>query len=244
MPPSEVALAFLVVEGSQTVREALCYVLLSFGVKGIPAADKAAALSAVGTAQDLQGAIVDLDTAEVEGQALLQELKADDRYRGLPVIVHTAQSSKGFVLKMVEAGVAGYLLKPFNEGAARAKLAGILDRLADHNTQRRHIRVKPDPEELIRVHFRMPGSSPLHSGKLLDVSLGGTAVELLTPPAPEVFSPGTRIPSLKFSLGPRELSPGAVVVMCKAKVLALRFETLAPADMTALERYIFKRISA
>jgi two-component system chemotaxis response regulator CheY len=236
--------AFLVVEGSQSVREALCYVLLSFGVKGIPAANRAAALAAVAAGQEMQGAIIDLDSAEVEGSQLLSELKADQLTAGLPVIVHTVQASKGFVLKMVEAGIAGYLLKPFNQETTRARLSGILDRLADHNVQRRHIRVKPDPEELVRVHFRVPGSSPLYSGKLLDISMGGMAIELLTPPAPQTLLPGVRIPRLQFSLGPRELSPSATVVVCKSRVLAIRFEGLGSADKTALERYIFKRISS
>jgi CheY-like chemotaxis protein len=239
-----VQVSFLVVEGSQTVREALCYVLLSFGVKGIPVPSRAAALSALEGAPDVQGAIVDLDNSEVEGGELLRQLRADERSRGLPIIVHTAQAGKDFVLKMVEAGIAGYLLKPFKEDVARAKLAGILARLADHNTERRHIRVKPDPEELVRVHFRLPGSSPLYSGKLLDISLGGMAIELLNPPALEALGPGTRVPRLELSLGPRELSPSGTVVLFKAKVLALRFETLPAADKTALERYIFKRISS
>jgi two-component system, chemotaxis family, chemotaxis protein CheY len=236
--------SFLVVEGSQSVREALCYLLLAFGVKGIPTASRTAALSALGAAADIQGAIVDMDNAEVEGAQLLAEMKAEEGTRGIAVIVHTAQATREFVLKMVEAGVAGYLLKPFNEAAARTKLAGILDRLADHNIQRKHLRIKPDPEELIRVHFRLPSSSPLLSGKLLDISLGGMAVELLTPPGPDVLTSGTRIPRLQFSLGPRELAPSATVVLCKSKVLAVRFETLAASDKAALERYIFKRISS
>ncbi len=237
-------MAFLVVESSPPVREALCYLLLSFGVKGIPAANRAAARAAIAAGQEIQGAIVDLDDGKVEGSQLLAELRADERTRGMPVIVHTVQASKDFVLKMMEAGIAGYLLKPFNQEAARSRLAGIIDRLADHNSQRRHIRVKPDPEELVRVHFRLPGFPTLYSGKLLDISMGGMATELLNPPATELLYPGVLIPKVQFSLGPRELSPSASVVVWKSKVLALRFETLALADKTALERYIFKQISS
>ncbi len=209
-------MAFLVVESSPPVREALCYLLLSFGVKGIPVADRAAARAAIASGQEIQGAIVDLDDGRAEGSQLLAELKADERTRGTPVIVHTMQASKEFVLKMMEAGIAGYLLKPFNEASARTRLAGIIDRLADHNSQRRHIRVKPDPEELIRVHFRLPGFPALYSGKVLDISMGGMATELLNPPATEMLFPGVLIPKLQFSLGPRELSPSASVVVWKS----------------------------
>jgi two-component system chemotaxis response regulator CheY len=236
---------FLVVEGSLSVREALCYLLLSFGIKGVPVATRAAALEILESNPDINAVIVDIDNQEVEGSRLIQEMKENESTRGLPVIVHTVQASKEFVLKMIELGVTGYLLKPFREDAARTKLAAILDKLSDHNAQRKHIRVKPDPQEMIRVHFRLPSINHLFSGKIIDISLGGLAIELFNPP-PEAqgLAPGGRIAKLQFALGPRELSPSALIVLVKANVVALRFENLSPADKTALERFIFKQISS
>jgi CheY-like chemotaxis protein len=235
---------FLVVEGSLSVREALCYVLLSFGIKGTPVATRAAAWEKMKTDRGFEGAIIDIDNLEVEGAKLIEEMKKEEPTRGISVIVHTVQASKDFVLKMIEAGVTGYLLKPFREDAARMKLAGILDKLADHNTQRKHIRVKPDPQEMVRVHFRVPGFTVLISGKILDISLGGLAIELFNPTELPSFTPGTRISKLQFALGPHELSPSAVIVLYKSNVLAFRFEALGAAEKTTLERYIFKRISS
>jgi two-component system chemotaxis response regulator CheY len=234
---------FLVVEGSFSAREALCYLLLSFGIRGIPASTRSAAWSLI-EETEIQGAIIDIDSQEVEGTRLIAELRENQKTRGLPVIVHTVQASKDFVLRMIESGIVGYLLKPFREDTAHAKLASILAKLADHNTQRRHIRVKPDPQELIRVHFRLPGYSALVPGKIIDISIGGIAVELLNTPDPGNLKVGTRIGKLQFSLGSRELTPSALIVLYKANLLAMRFETLVAADKTALERYIFKRISS
>jgi two-component system, chemotaxis family, chemotaxis protein CheY len=239
-----VAACYLVVEGSQSVREALCFLLLSFGIRGLPAAGRASALALVREHADITGAIVDIDNQDVEGAGLIAELRGNPATRGLPIIVHTIQSGRDFVMKMIESGIAGYLLKPFTADAARARLAGILSKLADHDTQRMHIRVKPDAGELIRVHFRLSGHSAMISGRMRDVSLGGMAVELFNPPEPAFLAAGTRIGKLQFSLGPRELSPVAAVVLFKSGVLALRFEGLAGADKSALERYIFKRISS
>jgi DNA-binding response OmpR family regulator len=240
---TEVAVGFLVVEGSLSARETLCYALLSFGIKGIPAATRSAAWEILKTNKDIQGAIIDIDNQEVEGSKLIEEIRQGESTKALPVIVHTAQASKEFVMKMIEVGVAGYLLKPFHEDSSRGKLAGILDKLSEHNSQRKHIRIKPDPEELIRVHFRLSGLSALVSGKLIDISLGGIALDLYNPPDPIHLPTGQRIARIQFSLGPRELSPGGIVVAYKASVLALRFDALSPADKISLERYIFKRIS-
>jgi two-component system, chemotaxis family, chemotaxis protein CheY len=236
--------SFLVVEGSPSTRDALCYALLSFGVKGVPAATRAAAWDAINAAADLEGVIVDIDNKDVDGIRLVADLRQNPRTRGLAVVVHTVQSGKDFVLQMIEAGVAGYLLKPFNPSTAHEKLSPILAKISTHNGERRHFRVRPDPEDLARAHFRLSGVPQLISGKILDVSLGGMAAELLTPPAEGVLQTGTRIPRLEFALGGRELAPAATVVLLKSRVLALKFDSIAPADTRSLERYIFKKISS
>jgi c-di-GMP-binding flagellar brake protein YcgR len=82
------------------------------------------------------------------------------------------------------------------------------------------------------------------SGRIVDISLGGMAVELFNPPSAEHLAPGTQLPRVTFTLPGRELAPSASVVLLKSRVLAVKFESLAPADATALERYIFKSISS
>jgi two-component system, chemotaxis family, chemotaxis protein CheY len=236
--------SYLVVESSLSVRESLCYVLLSFGVKGIPAATRIAALEALKSADKVEGAIIDIDNKEVEGMQLATELKANERTRGIALIVHTVQSSKDLVMRMIDMGVAGYLLKPYNPETAKVKLAAIFSKLATHNSQRKHIRVKPDPDEMTRVSFRLAPRSPLISGRIVDISLGGIAIELFNPPLAEALAAGAVIQRLEFALGGKELAPSGSVVLYKSKVLALRFDMMSPADKKVLERYIFKSISS
>jgi two-component system chemotaxis response regulator CheY len=240
----EVAVVFLVVESSLTVREALCYVLLSFGIRGVPAANREAAQQAIAAGTQVEGAIVDIDNKDVDGIALIREMRENEHTRGISIIVHTMQSSKDFVMRMIDMGVAGYLLKPFSPDTAKAKLAAIFSKLSTHNSQRRHIRVKPDPDDLARVSFRASGSRQLLSGRIVDISLGGIAAELFNPPPPEALTPGMPLSKLQFVLSGKELAPSASVVLYKSKVLAARFDTLSPADKKALERYIFKSISS
>jgi two-component system chemotaxis response regulator CheY len=240
----EVRVVFLVVESSLSVRESLCYVLLSFGIRGIPAASRKEAREALGSGERIEGAIVDIDNKDVDGIKLVRELKESEDTRRMSVIVHTIQSSKDFVMGMVELGVAGYLLKPFSQDTVKAKLAAIFSKLATHDSQRKHIRVKPDPDELARVSFRLSQPPRLVSGRIIDISLGGIAVELFNPPPPELFPPGTPVARLEFALAGKELAPSGSVVLYKSKVLALRFESIEAPDKKALERYIFKNISS
>jgi two-component system, chemotaxis family, chemotaxis protein CheY len=241
---AEVEVVFLVVESATAVRESLCYVLLSFGIRGVPAADRESALRTLTEGTQVEGAIIDIDNKDVDGIALIQELREGEHTRGISIIVHTIQSSKDFVMRMVEMGGAGYLLKPFSQDTAKSKLAAIFSKLSTHNSQRRHIRVKPDPDDLARVSFRVSSSRQLYSGRIVDISLGGLAAELFNPPPPGMLTAGTPLARLQFAVSGKELAPSASVVLYKSNVLALRFETLGAAEKKALERYIFKSISS
>ncbi len=237
-------MVFLVVESSLTVRESLCYVLLAFGVRGLPVANRKAAVEALANGAAIDGAIVDIDNKDVDGIQLIADLKGSETTRRISVIVHTIQTNKDLVLRMVDLGVAGYLLKPFDPDTAKAKLAAVFSKLATHNSQRRHIRIKPSLDELARVSFRLGRAKQLISGRIVDISLGGMAAELFNPPENESISPGAAVSRMEIALAGKVLTPSASIVMYKSKVLAVRFDILNPSDKKALERYIFKSISS
>jgi len=236
-------MSFLVLDASESTRESLCYALLSFGIKGIPVADRRTALVESGQTPGLEGAIVDIDSKELGGIQFIQELKANPQTQHLKIIVHTIRSSKETVTRMIELGVMGYLLKPYKQDEIFAKLKKIFAKFENHNKQRKHIRVKPDPQELLRLHFRLPDQQGLISGKILDISVGGVAAELFNPPAEGILQPGTLIDEVQFVVGGKPLSPPAKVILSRGKLLALHFEALSAMEKTSLARYIFKRIS-
>ena len=233
----------LVVEGTPAVRESLCYILLSLGVKGLPAANRQEALEVLKDQPEVSLAIVDLDARDVQGEDLLRDLRAAERPGGLKVVVQSVQSSREMVVRMMEYGVVGFLLKPYQEKEAYAKLRTVLERCQVQNDRRRHIRVRPDPDELLRLSFKLPGQSSLISGKIVDISVGGVAVELLNPPEPGALKPGLQIPGIQFTLGGKQFAPPGKVVLLREQLLALHFEFLTVAEKTALARYVFKRIA-
>jgi two-component system chemotaxis response regulator CheY len=237
-------MTYLVVDGRSEVRDALCYALLSFGIKGLPVAGRLQALEVLRGQSGVEGAIIDIDSREVEGQELIRQIRESEVSRGLKIIVHTIQSSKELVVRMMEEGVTGYLLKPFKQHQIYSKLKKVLDRTLSHDSQRRHIRVKPDPEELLRLSFRLPGHPGMISGRVVDISVGGVAVELFNPPPADALKPLTQIPSIQFTLLRKQFAPPGKVVLFKENLLALRFDFLTIAEKTSLARYVFKRIAS
>jgi CheY-like chemotaxis protein len=235
---------YLVAEATQSIRESLCYVLLSLGIKGIPVSNKQEALETLQSQKEVGGAVIDLDSKEVDGVNLIAELRAKESTQHLSIIAHTVQSSKELVDKMMECGVIGYLLKPYNDKDASQKLKKVLAHGENHNTQRKHIRVRPDPDELLRLHFKLPGNPSLMSGKVVDISVGGVAVELFNPPSPGFLVPGTQIPNIQFTVNRKAFAPPGKVVLFKEQLLAVRFDYLNPGERSALSKYVFKRLTA
>ena len=105
---------FPVVDATPIIRESLCYVLLSLGVKGIQASSAKEATQIVATNPDTAAAIIDVDSTEIQGPKLIQELKADEKTSRIKIIVHTIQSNKEFVVKMIESGVVPFRSIAYN----------------------------------------------------------------------------------------------------------------------------------
>ncbi len=235
---------YLVAEAAESIRESLCYVLLSMGIKGIPVSSKQEALDRLRSDTNISGAIVDIDSKEIDGVELIKELRDGESTQHLSVIAHSVQSSKEIVNRLMEYGVIGYLLKPYNEKAITPKLKKVLALEESHNSQRKHIRVRPDPDELLRLHFKLKGYSSLISGKVIDISVGGVAVELFNPPPARILIPGTQIANILFTVNRKLFSPSGKVILYKEQLLALRFDYLSAAEKSALSKYVFKRLTA
>jgi hypothetical protein len=74
--------------------------------------------------------------------------------------------------------------------------------------------------------------------------MGGVAIELFNPPAPDSVRVGWRIPKLEFTLNTRPMGPTGVLVLYQKPILAVRFETMSRQEKTGLARYIFRRLTA
>jgi CheY-like chemotaxis protein len=234
----------IILEPSKSEREQLSVVLLSLGVQGVQAADRGQTVDALKAHQDAQICILDVDDKDAGGMVLLKELRSQQRHRHIKTVAYSYQSDRAFVEQMVELGVSCYLLKPFDQYKAKIKLQNLVKSIdRGISEKRRHIRVSPDPNELLRLHFRVSGFANLISGKVRNISMGGIAVELLTPVPQTVIRVGVTIPSINFSLSNKALTPATQVVLVKEKFVAMRFESLSAEEKSLIARYIYRRMS-
>jgi two-component system chemotaxis response regulator CheY len=63
---------------------------------------------------------------KMDGLELLGRIKADARWRDLPVVMVTTEAGETKVMTALQLGAAGYVLKPFSPEQFRKVLAPIL----------------------------------------------------------------------------------------------------------------------
>jgi CheY-like chemotaxis protein len=234
----------LILDENESSREELAHILLSFGIRGVDVPSRSAALEAIESDAETGAVILDIDNKELEGFELARDLRQNPETRHIKVVVQTFQSSREFVVQLVELGVHGYLLRPFDREQATKRLKSIVVAPeAGQKDKRQHIRVTPDPEEMLRLSFKPPGGSGRVTGKVRNISMGGVAVEILKLPADTRLAPGVHLSRLDFVLGSTALSPSADVVLFREKLVALRFGSFSEIEKNALARYIYRRLT-
>ena len=112
----------LIAEDQKHIRNLIEYKLKNVGFDVVAVEDGQAALE---TAKAILPSLIMLDVMMplMTGFEVLSALKQDERTKGIPVLLVTAQSKEHEVLHGLELGADDYITKPFspNELAARVK---------------------------------------------------------------------------------------------------------------------------
>jgi two-component system cell cycle response regulator len=72
--------------------------------------------------------LMDLQLPGVDGLSLTLALKADERYRAIPIVAVTSYAMKGDEERAREAGCDGYVTKPIDTRTLPALIRGFLER--------------------------------------------------------------------------------------------------------------------
>ena len=91
-------------------------------------------------AEDFDLVLLDVMMPEMDGYQVLEHLHADDKLRGLPVIMISALDQLDTVVKSIELGAEDYLPKPFNPVVLRARIGACLEKKRLRDRERAYIR--------------------------------------------------------------------------------------------------------
>lgn len=105
----------LSVDDSKLVRLYMKNAADVLGYEFVEAADGTEALSVLEGEEDVGLILLDWHMPEMDGMTLLKTLKADDRYKDIPVTMVTTEVERDNVVEAIEAGAKNYVMKPFTQ---------------------------------------------------------------------------------------------------------------------------------
>lgn len=73
--------------------------------------------------------VTDWNMPIMDGFDLLKAVRADDKLSELPVLMVTAEAKREQIVAAAQAGVNGYVVKPFTAAALQDKIETIFDRI-------------------------------------------------------------------------------------------------------------------
>ena len=124
----------LVVDDNRVNRDLLSRRLSAQGHQAVMAENGREALDAV-RRQPFDLVLLDIMMPELDGYAVLAEIKADDELCQLPVIMISALDEIDSVVRCIELGAEDYLTKPFNPVLLRARVGSCLDKKRAHDRE-------------------------------------------------------------------------------------------------------------
>jgi class 3 adenylate cyclase/CheY-like chemotaxis protein len=140
--------SILVAEDDAVARATLAKSLERAGHQVTTAVDGREALELLGS-ELFDAVLLDILMPEVDGFAVLANMKADPRLRHLPVIMVTSIDDVASAVQSIELGADDYLTKPFDPVLLRARLNAGLTKKRLHDLEGRHL------EEVTRLNHRL-----------------------------------------------------------------------------------------
>lgn len=119
----------LVVDDFSTMRRIIKNLLKDLGFTNIQEADDGNTALPMLVQGDFDFVVTDWNMPGMQGIDLLRAIRADDNLKHLPVLMVTAEAKKEQIVAAAQAGVNGYVIKPFTAATLKEKLEKIFERL-------------------------------------------------------------------------------------------------------------------
>jgi two-component system chemotaxis response regulator CheY len=109
------SLTVLTVDDSRTMREMLRLALSDAGYRVVQAEDGLHGLEVLAAESNAPQVIVtDINMPRMDGFGFIEEVRGDQRWRGIPILVLTTESDAEKKNRARNAGATGWIVKPFN----------------------------------------------------------------------------------------------------------------------------------
>jgi two-component system chemotaxis response regulator CheY len=119
----------LVVDDFSTMRRIIKNLLRDLGFTNISEADDGSTALPMLQSGDFDFLVTDWNMPIMTGIDLLKAVRADERLSAMPVLLVTAEAKKDQIVEAAQAGVNGYVVKPFTAETLKEKIEKIFERI-------------------------------------------------------------------------------------------------------------------
>lgn len=119
----------LIVDDFSTMRRIIKNLLRDLGFTNTHEADDGNTALPMLKGGDFDFVVTDWNMPGMQGIDLLREVRADASLKHLPVLMVTAEAKREQIIMAAQAGVNGYIVKPFTAATLKEKLDKIFERI-------------------------------------------------------------------------------------------------------------------
>lgn len=119
----------LIVDDFSTMRRIIKNLLRDLGFTNTAEADDGNSALPMLQTGNFDFLVTDWNMPGMTGIDLLKAVREDARLKGLPVLMVTAEAKRDQIIAAAQAGVNGYVVKPFTAAALQEKIEKIFERI-------------------------------------------------------------------------------------------------------------------
>ena len=119
----------LIVDDFSTMRRIIKNLLRDLGFQNTEDADDGATALPILQNGNFDFLVTDWNMPGMTGIDLLKAVRADPKLASLPVLMVTAEQKREQIIEAAQAGVNGYIVKPFTAATLKEKLDKIFERI-------------------------------------------------------------------------------------------------------------------
>jgi len=119
----------LIVDDFSTMRRIIKNLLRDLGFTNTVEADDGNTALPILNAGGIDFLVTDWNMPGMQGIDLLKHVRADEKLSTLPVLMVTAEQKREQIIEAAQAGVNGYIVKPFTAATLKEKIDKIFERI-------------------------------------------------------------------------------------------------------------------
>jgi len=119
----------LIVDDFSTMRRIIKNLLRDLGFNNTQEADDGVTALPMLQNGDFDFLVTDWNMPGMQGIDLLKALRADPKFADLPILMVTAEAKREQIVEAAQAGVNGYVVKPFTAATLKEKIDKIFERI-------------------------------------------------------------------------------------------------------------------